>query len=75
MFLQQVGRQLRGLGIGIIASNGMQDMNLILEQLLCRHFQGRIALLDVATLDAILHIGQLPQGTSNKQPRTKTGNV
>ena len=74
MFFQQVGGQLRGLGIGIIASNGMQDMNLILEQLLGGHFQGCIALLDVATLDAILHIGQL-KTTSNKQPRTKTENV
>ena len=62
MFFHQIVRQVRGLGIGIVATNRVNDVNAILEQLLRRHFERRAVGGTVALFDAVFDVGELEGG-------------
>ena len=55
----QVLRKHGGLCVGIVPSNSMQNVNLILEQLLRGDLEWGGSFLDVATLDAVGRVCEL----------------
>jgi len=59
MFLQKVIGEHGGLGIGIVAADRVQDMNIVLDELQRGNFHGRVALENKATLQAVIGIRQL----------------
>ena len=59
MILVNVIAERCSLRIGIVTTNGMQDMDLILQELLAGDFQWSMTGFDISTLDAIIDIGQL----------------
>jgi len=63
----QERRQVRRGGIGVVAADGVQDVHAVLDQLVGRDFLWVIPLLDQATLDAVLHIGQLDAAIADRR--------
>ena len=59
MLLKNVLREVSSLCIGIITSNGVKDIDAVLEQLLSSNFRGSFTFLAVAALDAVLFVGEL----------------
>jgi hypothetical protein len=50
--LVQVGREVGGGGVGVVAADGVQDVDAVGGELLGRDLQRVLALLDQAALDA-----------------------
>ena len=59
VLLEQILGQFGGLGVGIVAADGVDDIDLVLEELLGGNLQGRLALLAQTALDAVGHVGEL----------------
>jgi hypothetical protein len=59
---EQVVRQMSGLCVGIVATDRVQDVDLVLQELLRRDFQGRLAFLDESALFAVVRVGELGVG-------------
>src|SRR5690606_9864901 len=55
----QVGGQIRGGGVGVVAADGVQDGHAVGRQLAGRHLEGGFAFLDEPALHAVLHVGEL----------------
>jgi hypothetical protein len=47
------------LSVGIISTDGVKNMDLVLDELLGGNFERGIAFFDIATLDAIGFVGEL----------------
>ena len=61
VLLEQILGQLGGLGVGVVTADGVDDIDLILEELLGGNLKGRLALLAQTALDAIGHVGELTE--------------
>jgi hypothetical protein len=59
MLLEQIVRKHGRLSIGIVAANGMQDVDLIFQELLGSDFERRAAFFHVATANAVGSVGEL----------------
>ena len=59
MFFHQIVRQMGGLGVGIVSTDGVDDINAVLQQLLRADLERSAVRRAPTLLDAILNIGQL----------------
>ena len=66
--LCEEGGEIRGRRVGVVASNGVQHLDAILDELVRRHALRVLALLDEAALDAVLDVGQLDARVANRRP-------
>jgi len=57
--LLKVGGKISGSGVGIITTDGVEDIDLILDELVSAHLTRILALLDQATLEAVSDVAQL----------------
>ena len=64
----QVGGQVGGGGVGVVATDGVQDVDAVLAQLLGGELQGVDALLDEAALDEVLGVGELDARVADRGP-------
>ena len=64
--LVEVGGQVRGGGVGVVAADGVQDVDAVLAQLLGGELQGVDALGDQAALDEVLGVGELDAGVADR---------
>ncbi len=64
--LVEVGGQVGGGGVGVVATDGVQDVDAVLAQLLGGHLQRVLALGDQAALDEVLRVGQLDAGVADR---------
>mmetsp|Transcript_7419 Transcript_7419/g.17764 ORF Transcript_7419/g.17764 Transcript_7419/m.17764 type:complete len:239 (-) Transcript_7419:114-830(-) len=65
VLLQDVLGEMSSLSVGIISTNGVQDVNFVFHQTLSGDFKGGLVVLDEATLLAVSFVGQLDSGVSN----------
>ena len=66
--LVEVGGQVGGGGVGVVATDGVQDVDAVLAQLLGGELQGVDALLHQAALDEVLGVGELDAGVADRGP-------
>lgn len=59
VLFQNVLGEFGSLGVGIITTDGVQDVNLVGNQTLSGDFKGSLVVLDEATLFAVGFVGQL----------------
>ena len=59
MLFHQIIRQMSGLGVGIISTNRVDDVNAVLQQLLRADLERGAVSGAVTLLDAVLDIGKL----------------
>jgi hypothetical protein len=57
--LLEVGGQIGRGGVGVVATDGVQDGHAVTRELLGRDLQRILAFLDQAALHTVLHVGQL----------------
>ena len=62
VLLEEVLGQLGGLGVGVVAANGVDDVHSVLDELLRRNLEGRFALFAQTALDAISDVCELRRG-------------
>ena len=62
----QVCREVGCRRIGVVAADRVEDVDTVLGELLGRHVQGALALLDQPALDAVLDVGQLDPGVAER---------
>jgi len=51
--------ELGSLRVGIVTSNGVEDVNIVLEKLLGGYFKRSISLFDVSFGNTVINIGEL----------------
>lgn len=59
MLLENIVRKGGCLCICIVATNGVEDMDLVLDELLGSNFKRCMTRFNVSTLDAVFHVGEL----------------
>mmetsp|Transcript_25651 Transcript_25651/g.71701 ORF Transcript_25651/g.71701 Transcript_25651/m.71701 type:complete len:254 (-) Transcript_25651:741-1502(-) len=59
VLLQQVLGKDRGLGVGVVPADGVDNVDIVSQQRLGCDLERRAALLDVSALDAVGDVGQL----------------
>ena len=64
--LLQVGGQVGGRGVRVVAADGVQDVDAVLAQLLGGLLQGVLVLGDEASLDEVLLVRQLDAGVADR---------
>ena len=62
----QVGREVGGGAVGVVAADRVQDVDAVAGELLGRDVQGVLALLDQAALDAVLDVGELDPAVADR---------
>mmetsp|Transcript_13874 Transcript_13874/g.22991 ORF Transcript_13874/g.22991 Transcript_13874/m.22991 type:complete len:296 (-) Transcript_13874:117-1004(-) len=67
VFVQKVFGQVSGLGIGVVATDRVQDVDLVLHQLLGSNFEWSLVFLAQTTGNAILEVGKLDTRVSNRR--------
>ena len=65
--LFEVRGEVRGSGIRIVATDGVQHIHPILHQLVRGYLQGVLSLLDQSALDQVLGIGQLDPRVTDRR--------
>mmetsp|Transcript_34922 Transcript_34922/g.104175 ORF Transcript_34922/g.104175 Transcript_34922/m.104175 type:complete len:238 (+) Transcript_34922:1193-1906(+) len=65
VLLEDVLGQLGRLSVGVVSADGVDDVDVVSEELLGGSLEGSVALLDVATGHAVLDIGQLHSRVTN----------
>ena len=53
-------------GVGVVAANGVKDVNAVLYELVGRDLERILALLDEAALDAVLYVRELHAAVANR---------
>ena len=62
----QVGREVGGGAVGVVAADGVQDVDAVAAQLLGGDVQRVLALLDEAALHAVLDVGELDPAVADR---------
>jgi len=57
--LLEMGGEVGGRGVRIVAADGVEDVDAVLRELLGRDVEGELALLDEAALHGVLDVGEL----------------
>mmetsp|Transcript_24378 Transcript_24378/g.36997 ORF Transcript_24378/g.36997 Transcript_24378/m.36997 type:complete len:439 (+) Transcript_24378:42-1358(+) len=65
VLLQDVLGKFGGLGVGIVSSDSVNDINFVSDQSLGSDLERSFVVLDVTTLSAVLFVGQLDTRVSN----------
>mmetsp|Transcript_1894 Transcript_1894/g.4180 ORF Transcript_1894/g.4180 Transcript_1894/m.4180 type:complete len:259 (-) Transcript_1894:207-983(-) len=60
--------QLGSLGVGIVSSNGVNDIDVVFDELLSSNFERSLSFLHESTGHAIFHVGELDTRVSNRTP-------
>ena len=66
VMLFEVGSKICSRGVGVVATDGVQNVNAILTELLSSLFKRIFAFGDKATLDEVLRVGQLDARVTNR---------
>ena len=61
----EVLREVRGGGVGVVTTDGVQDVDAVLLELVRGDLEGVLALLDQAPLDQIRGVGELDAGVAD----------
>jgi hypothetical protein len=64
--LVQVCREVGGRGVGVVAADGVQDVDAVGLEPLGRDVQGVLTLLDQPALDQVLDVGQLDPAVADR---------
>lgn len=59
VLLQDVLGKLSSLSVGVVSSNGVKNMDFVLDKSLSGNFQGSFSFLDKATLQTVRGVCQL----------------
>ena len=59
VLFQNVLRELCSLGVGVVSSNGVQHIDLVLKELLGSNFQRCLVVFAKAAGDAVFNVGEL----------------
>ncbi|MPM74605.1 hypothetical protein SDC9_121593 [bioreactor metagenome] len=62
----QVGGQVGGGGVGVVATDGVQDLDAVGDQAVGRDLEGVLARLDQAALQQVLLVGELDPGVADR---------
>jgi len=65
--LGQEGREVGGRHVSVVATDGVQHLYLILDQLVRRDALRVLPIFDKASLDAVLQVGQLDARVANRR--------
>jgi hypothetical protein len=66
MFFEDVFGELSSLCVGVVSSNGVKDIDVVLDELLGSDLKRGFVFFAKAASDAVLHVGELRDGRGTR---------
>jgi hypothetical protein len=64
----QVGRQIRSRGVGVVAADRVQDVDAVMGELVGRHGERVLAIVDQPALHQVVDVGELDPAVTDRAP-------